>query len=106
MHDVFAVAREQGDGDWFDVPGRHKTIAVPAEELAAALSMPTTPQKVAAYKDALADNLDTAPVAITGWGLAQLEELLDANDMAVAAASAADEFILSVAGSYPVQFAM
>jgi len=105
MHDVYAVASSDGQ-NWVDVPGRHKTIAVPAEELVAALSEPTNGARVAAYKDALASNLDTAPVAITGWGAVQLEALMDANDLAAETAAGAHEFILSVAGSYPVEFAM
>ena len=59
MHDIYAVAREEGSADpWGVVPGRHKTIAVPSAELADALSEPTNPAKVAAYKNAL-----------TGWGV-------------------------------------
>ena len=102
-HDTWAIASEDG-GDWQLVPGRHKTVCVPAEEIAAALSEPTTPERVAAYKQALADNLETVPVAVEGWAIPQLAALMEANDLAAATASAADDFIVSVAGGYPVDF--
>ena len=88
MHDIFAIASSDGE-NWVFVPGRHKTISVPAEDLAAVLSEPTNAEKVTAYKDTLAENLDTAPVAVTGWGAGQLEALMDANDLAAGAAARA-----------------
>ena len=105
-HDVFALAQPQGDGGYTVIPGRHKTVQVPAAELTAVLDMSPGAAKVEAYKDALADNLNTAGAAITGWGAAQLEALMDANDLAVAEAARANTYILDVAGSYPVEFSM
>ena len=103
-HDIYAIYAV--NGEWSVVPGRHKTISVPADVLLAALAQPTNPLKVAAYKDALANHLDNQPVAVIGWTSAQLLALMEANDAASQAASDADTFILAVAGSYPADFAI
>lgn len=105
MHDVVAQAEPQGNGGYVTIPGRHKTIAVPAAELQTVLDMSNGAAKVAAYKNTLAANLNTTPVPVTGWGSAQLEALMDANDAAAAAASGANEYITVDLGlSYPVPF--
>jgi hypothetical protein len=109
MHDIWAEARSvDGDGDplgeWGVVPGRHKTVSVPAEEIADALAQSGTGAKVQAYKQALASNLNTQPEALAGWDEVTLEELMDSIDLAVATAQDANDFILSVAGEYPVHF--
>ena len=104
-HDIYAEYEPVGNGGYVIVPGRHKTISVPAAELAAALETGTNGQKVTAYKDALASNLDTLPVPVSGWATAQLEALMDANDAATAAATEANEFITVDLGlTYPVSF--
>ena len=111
MHDIFALASSDGE-NWVVVPGRHKTVNVPADEIATVMAMPdsTGPQKSAkntAYKQALADNLDTQPEAITGWNTAQLEALMDANDAASAAAADVDGYITVTLGlNYPVEFSL
>jgi hypothetical protein len=103
-HDIFAEASSDGE-NWATVPGRHKTISVPAGELHAALSAGTNPQIIAAYKGALAANLNTQPAPVSGWTLAQLEALMDANDTAGAVAFDANEFITETLHlSYPVVF--
>ena len=103
-HDIYAEASSDGE-TWATVPGRHKTISIPAEQILAALEAGTNPQKVAAYKDALAANLNTQPAPVTGWTSAQLEALMAANDLASAAAIGANEFILVTLGLiYPVTF--
>jgi len=105
-HDIYAIAAVQGSDEWFVIPGRHKTVSVPAADLSAALASGTNSQKVQAYKNLLAANLNTIPEPITGWGLNELEMLLDNNDAASAAAAEADAFVQTVAGSYPVDFNM
>lgn len=104
-HDIWAIAAAEGTQDWFIIPGRHKTVSVPADELSAALSSGTVGQKVQAYKDALVANLNTQPEPIVGWSPDQLELLLDNNDLATVAAQLAQDFILVVSPSgYPVDF--
>jgi len=106
-HDILAQARRADDPEasWLSIPGRHKTFSVPATELAAALGSGTVGQKVQAYKQALASNMNTQPQPINGWAIDQLEALLDANDIAQMAATAAQEFIAQVVpGGYPVTF--
>lgn len=105
QHDTFAISREEGSEDeWAIVPGRHKTINVPAAELQAALA---DAQPVQAYKNALVRNLNTMPVPISGWDTASLESLMDANDASGEAGSAADEYITVTLGlSYPVDFSL
>ena len=106
-HDIYAEYELVGNGGYTVVPGRHKTISVPAAELASALETGTNGAKISAYKSALASNLDTQPVPITGWTLAQLAALMDANDAATAAATTADGFItVDIGQSYPVSFSM
>ena len=105
-HDIFALAQEEGNGGWAVIPGRHKTVQVPASVLTTVLDMPGCAAKVTAYKDALADNLNTQGQAVAGWGEAQLEELMDANDLAAYEAARADAYILSLVAAYPVDFGM
>ena len=109
QHDIWAVYRESGSGDpWSGaavVPGRHKTISLPADELQAVLDMPHGGAKVTAYKQCLADNLNTQPVPITGWTGVQLEAAMDANDCAASAAENANTYITVDLGlDYPVNF--
>lgn len=105
-HDVYALAQEQGNGGWIIVPGRHKTVQVPAATLTTVLDMPSGGAKISAYKDALADNLNTQGQAIVGWNQAQLEALMDANDLAAFEAFRANDYILSLVSDYPVDFSM
>ena len=106
-HDIDAVAREQGSGDaWITIPARHKTFLIPGADLLAVMAMPNGAAKVTAYKQLLADNLDTQAVPIVGWDAVSLEAMLDANDAAADAATQANEYITVTLGqSYPVQFA-
>ena len=105
-HDIWAQYRE-GAGDWLIVPGRHKTVSVPAVELAGVLSAPTNAQKVAAYKAILASNINTQPQPITGWSLEDMNALVTENAQATEQAVAADGFITGTLGlSYPVPFAI
>lgn len=108
MHDTWAIYRLEGSSDpWVTVPGRHKTICVPADELQVVLDMSNGAAKVAAYKQALVDNLDTIPTPVTGWSAAQLEALLDANDAAATEADRANTYITVTLGeSYPVDFSV
>jgi len=105
-HDIYAEAREDGSEDaWVTVPGRHQTISVPADELQTVMDMPDTGAKVTAYKQALVDNLNTQPTPVTGWSLVQLEAMMDANDAATAAATAANTYItVTLSQEYPVEF--
>ncbi len=104
-HNIEAQASVSGAGVWSTIPGRHKTIVVPAANLSALLSVGSNSAKVAAYKELLVANLNTRPVAITGWDPDSLEALLDANDTSNVAAGEADLFIRVTLGlEYPVPF--
>lgn len=109
-HDIFIIAKEQGDGGWFVVPGRHKTVSAPGAEVTVVMDMPdsTGPEKQAknqAYKAMLAANVGTQPVAVTGWGDAKLQELMDGIDLAVYEAGRVNDYITVTLGlSYPVDF--
>jgi len=109
-HDITAVYRAASSAPadpWLPVPGRHKTVVVPADEMKTVMDMPNNGAKVTAYKDALASNLNTPAVPVTGWTAAQIEEMLDANDRADVEADRADEYITVTLGqSYPVQFSI
>ena len=107
-HDIWAVYREQGTVDGFTpVPGRHKTICIPADELGQVLQAGTAGQVVNAYKQALAANLNTTPVGVTGWDTVSLESFMDENDRAAEVAADATEYITVTLGlPFPVEFAM
>lgn len=105
-HDIYALASSDA-ANWSVVPGRHKTISVPAASLAAALASGTTNQKVTKYKEALAASLDYVPAAVSGWSSTNLAALMAANDAAAAARATAVAFLAVVApGGYPIDFAM
>ena len=111
-HDIWAVSQLQGDGGFAPVPGRHKTVSVPADEIASVMDMPdsTSAEKQAknvAYKGLLASNLGTQPVALTGWMGAQLQAVMDANDLASYETGRVNEYITVTLGqSYPVDFSL
>ena len=99
-HDIYAEY-DTGEG-WAVVPGRHKTVLVPADELQAALA---APQPVPAYKSVLAANINTNATPITGWAPADLAALMAANDEAAEAAEAANMYItVTLHLNYPVSF--
>ena len=103
-HDIDAMYSDNGT-DWLVVPGRHKTILVPGDEMKAVMDMPNGAAKVAAYKTALKTNIDTQNVPITGWSDAQLQALVDANASAALESDRANEYITVTLGlSYPVNF--
>ena len=105
-HDIYAIVSEDG-GEWTIVPGRHKTISIPFGALDDALDQPTNPLRVAAYKDALAANLNNQPVPVTGWTSAQLLALMEANASTAATAAAVLEFITVTLGlEFPVDFSI
>lgn len=106
LHDMWVDYRLEGSSDpWVPVPGRHKSVAVPSDELKTVLDMPNGGAKVAAYKAVLAANLDTFPNPITGWSDVQVEALLDANDAAATEADRANTYITVDLGlPYPVRF--
>lgn len=83
MHDVDALVSSDAV-NYSVVPGRHKTVCVPSATLQTALASGTNNQKVTAYKNALAANLDTVPTSVQGWDQASLTALMTANDAAAA----------------------
>lgn len=112
VHDIDAIYSEDGGTTWSTVPGRHKSILIPATEMEVVMDMPdaTGPQKSAkntAYKQSLVDNLNTQNTPITGWTVAQMQALVDANNAASLEADRADTFITVTLGqSYPVEFSI
>jgi len=106
-HDIWMDYRLEGSDDpWAPVPNKHKTISVPATDIEAALGSGTNSQKVTAYKQALATNLNTQPEPITSWTLTQVEAQLDANDLAQAALGTFLQFVDDIGVSFPVRFAV
>ncbi len=105
-HDIWAIFSEDGD-TWLVMPARHKTISIPFAEIDAALSQPTNPQKVTAYKDALIANLNTTPLPVVGWTADQLLTFMETNDSAAITADAANTFLTVTLGySYPIDFSL
>lgn len=105
LHDIQAEAAPEGTTDWAIIPGRHKSIQIPAGQLQTVMDMPNGGAKNVAYKQVLADNLNTQGVNIIGWTAVQLEELMDANDAAALEAARANEYLMVTLGlSYPIPF--
>ena len=103
-HDIDAVSRVQGSSDEFvSVPGRHKTILVPATDLLTVMGMADGGAKVTAYKNLLAQNLNTSAVPVVGWDATSLEAMLDANDKSLDAMTQANAYIIAN-WPYPVTF--
>ena len=100
------ITAEYDDGDgWLTVPARNKTFSLPASELAVVMAMNNGAAKVTAYKQLLVDNLNTQPEPITGWAVAQLQEMVDANTASLSAGTDANAYITETLGlSYPVPF--
>jgi hypothetical protein len=114
-HDVWAVYRLASDVDpapWIVVPGRHQTISIPASEMKTVNDMPHSngTQKTAkntAFKQTLANNLQTTPVQVTGWSAPVLQTLLNGNDAATLEQGRIDTYIRTTLGlTYPVTFSM
>ena len=109
-HSITAVYRADDAipaDPWLSIPGRHKTIVVPADEMKVVMDMANGAAKVTAYKNVLASNINTGATPITGWSSVQLEAMLDANDRADEEADRADNYITLTLGlTYPVQFAI
>ena len=104
-HDFDVVYREAGTSDpWEVVSGKHLTIAIPAELLKAVLDRPDGPDKLNAYKAALIQRLNLRAIPVIGWANVDIDRHLQANARTAIEAARADEYILSIAGSYPVRF--
>jgi len=102
-HDIWAIAYDNGEGQI--VPGRHKTVMIPGDQLQAVMDLPNDGAKIAAYKDTLRANLNTTGVPITGWSTSALELLMTTNDAAASVAAEANDYITVTLGqSYPVEF--
>lgn len=105
LHDITAEGNEDDSG-WVTT-GMHKTVAISEAEIQTALSAGGNAAVIAAYKAALAANIDTIPVPVTGWTAAILEQRMEANQASTAAATDADDFITITLGlSYPVPFVL
>ncbi len=110
-HDVDMVQRKQGGGKpWADavvVGGRHKNIMVPHQALLDAIAMPTQQLQVAAYKEAISDNLATGTTPNNGWTMPELEDFMDDNDLVKDTVAAVTEFIeVTLGQTYPITFSM
>jgi len=102
-HDIWAEAALEGTEEWQTVPGNHKGILVPYDEVQAALGAGTAQQIVAAYKNALVANLNTPAAPIVGWTAEQISAKMEANALAAAAREAVLTFLPS---GLPVRFTL
>ena len=107
-HMVAAVYRVAGSGDPFDVGPivvGPKTINIPLDEMQAINAMSSGGAKNTAYKQALADNLNTQNEPVIGWDEATMSLRLNNNLDALAEADLADEYItVALNLEYPVPF--
>ncbi len=110
-HDVEAVFREEGSGDaWVSLPAHHKqNLVIPAAVLQAALASGTNQEKIAAYKAAFVEHLNSQadPMPALSWDEVELQAFADANDAASEAQSVAHTFItVTLELVYPVPFSV
>ena len=122
-HDIMAYSSDDEGETWIPVPGGHRTVVVPTDELKAVMDMPNGGAKVAAYKQVLVANRNTPPVPIdapqlTDFDLAAFQvflplwtayilELGDAQDAATIEADRANDYITVTLGqSYPLSFSL
>lgn len=107
-HMVTAVYRVAGSGDPFDaapVVSGPKTINIPLDEMQTINAMASGSAKNTAYKQALADNLNTQNVPVLGWDAPTMSLRLNNNLDAAAEADAANEYItVTLSLEYPVPF--
>ena len=111
-HDIAAVYREAGaptPNPWIVVPGHHIVgLSILGDELSAALASGTKNQKVKKYKALIKSAIDVGGFVESfekGWEEAKLEEFMTNNDVAIAGAEDADQFItVALNQTYPIYF--
>ena len=113
VHRLQIVYQIDGAGDWLLVPGRERVINVPSAKLKAVMDLPhgnatQKNAKIAAYKEVLAENLETAAIPMAErWTRDGIVALLDANIAALTEAARAVDFItVTMGSSFPVDFGM
>lgn len=111
-HDIAAVYREAGaptPNPWIVVPGHHiMGLSILGDGLSSALGSGTNNQKVRKYKDLIRSALDVGGFLESfakGWEEAKLVEFMANNDISIAGAEDADQFItVTLNQTYPVYF--
>ena len=107
-HMVAAVYRVAGSGNPFNVApivSGPKTINIPLDEMQTINAMPTGSAKNTAYKQALANNLNTQNVPVIGWDAPTMSLRLNNNIDAAAEADLADNYLIDTLGlEYPIPF--
>ena len=109
-HDIAAVYRESGTTDpWIVVPGHHIVgLRLPGDDLITALSSGTAGQKGKKYKSLIKAAIDVGGAIEPfdkGWEETKLEEFMANNDISIAGAESADQFItVTLSQTYPIYF--
>ena len=107
--DIYGVHRLASTSNpYVEVPGRHKTVLVPASGISTALATGTNTQKTTKIKDLVATNLFAqAPVVPELWTQSGLQTYMDANDLSAAQATAMHNFLtVTLSQVYPITFAL
>lgn len=106
QHEIEAMVSSDGV-NYTTVPGRHKSVCIPANQVQNALSVGTNNQKIAAYKTILVNNLNFQPDSLMGWDLTSLAALMFANDAAQVATDLFNNFItVTLNKQFPVPFSL
>ena len=111
-HDIAAVYRKAGaptPNPWIMVPGHHIVgLSLLGDDLITALGSGTQNQKVKKYKALIKAAIDVGGFVESfekGWEEVKLEEFMTNNDVAIAGAEDADQFItVTLSQTYPVYF--
>lgn len=106
LHQLQAVVRPAGSAEAFTpLPGYQRGIYVAAAELQTVLDLDHGPTKVEAYKDLLVSSAAARPEFPTrSWTKAGIQAYAEANALSATQANRAIAYILTVAGSFPIDF--
>ena len=108
QHNIRVIAREQSTSDPYEEVGLERTIFIPASDTITALGLSTPAEVRAAYKQLILDNSNSVlqSMSLSGWGNANLEAWVDANDLAQEAADTFEAYLTAQGWTYPLDFTL
>jgi hypothetical protein len=108
QHNIQIISRESGTSDEFlPVKNLERTIFIPGSDAITALASGTNPEKRAAYKQLISDNLThtaSTSMQMPVWNTTAFEAYRDANDISLQAYNAFESFRIDLGQSYPIDF--
>lgn len=108
QHNIQVIARESGTSDAYELTGLERTVFIPAADAITALGLSTPAEVRAAYKQLILDNSNSVlqSMSLSGWGTANLEAWMDANDLAQEAVDTFEAYLTAQGWTYPLDFTL